>query len=382
MKNKTITTNTLKHSQSSFTLIELLVVIAIIGILAGVLIVSFGGTTNTARDARDKAQLASLRDAILAYGIPNNFTFPVSNPSPCNVGDPGASGCAALAAAIPNLPRPVSGTGYYQYISNGTSFSLRASLSENSTYSVDYYPNTTINDCPSGYIDTGHGFCVMQFEARDDGSGHPVSQTGAPWASITQTAAIAACSNLGPGYHLLTNTEWMLIANDVLNVGANWSGSAVGSGKLKIGNNGTDEANVSYNGPDPDTGTHALATLTLANTKQIYHFSGNVYEWTNDTRETSQLPNQPEAWREINTVSWTTALPYNLVGPFNPTYATSSYGVGQVYTDNNDAIPSGNIHAFLRGGNWDNGSGAGVFALNLSNSPASARNDIGFRCAR
>jgi len=40
MENKTITTNTLKHSQSSFTLIELLVVIAIIGILAGVLIVS------------------------------------------------------------------------------------------------------------------------------------------------------------------------------------------------------------------------------------------------------------------------------------------------------------------------------------------------------
>ncbi|HQK58730.1 MAG TPA: type II secretion system protein, partial [Candidatus Pacearchaeota archaeon] len=41
MKNQT-----LKHSQSSFTLIELLVVIVIIGILAGVLIVSFGRTTD------------------------------------------------------------------------------------------------------------------------------------------------------------------------------------------------------------------------------------------------------------------------------------------------------------------------------------------------
>ena len=174
MKNKTI----IKHSQSSFTLIELLVVIAIIGILAGVLIVSFGRTTDTARDARDKAQLASLRDAILAYGIPNNFTFPVSNPVRCNVGDSSNLGCADLAAAIPNLPRPVSGTGYYGYISNGKGFILQAILSDNTLYTVNYTISTT---CPASYVDSGYGFCVMQYEAKSVGGVATSQSGGTPW---------------------------------------------------------------------------------------------------------------------------------------------------------------------------------------------------------
>ncbi len=40
-----------------------------------------------------------------------------------------------------------------------------------------------------------------------------------------------------------------------------------------------------------------------------------------------------------------------------------------------------NRYAFLRGGNWNNTSNAGAFALNLNNAPANANNNIGFRCA-
>ena len=41
-------------------------------------------------------------------------------------------------------------------------------------------------------------------------------------------------------------------------------------------------------------------------------------------------------------------------------------------------------HGFgpLRGGNWDNGSRAGVFALNLNNGPANWNNNVGARCCR
>ena len=35
--------------------------------------------------------------------------------------------------------------------------------------------------------------------------------------------------------------------------------------------------------------------------------------------------------------------------------------------------------AALRGGNWNNGSNAGVFALNLNNAPSNSNNSIGFR---
>lgn len=37
--------------------------------------------------------------------------------------------------------------------------------------------------------------------------------------------------------------------------------------------------------------------------------------------------------------------------------------------------------ASIRGGNWNNGSNAGVFALNLNNAPSNSNNNIGFRCA-
>ena len=37
---------------------------------------------------------------------------------------------------------------------------------------------------------------------------------------------------------------------------------------------------------------------------------------------------------------------------------------------------------FLRGGNWDNGTNAGAFTLNLNNAPTNTNNNIGFRVAR
>ena len=36
--------------------------------------------------------------------------------------------------------------------------------------------------------------------------------------------------------------------------------------------------------------------------------------------------------------------------------------------------------AALRGGNWNNGTNAGAFALNLNNSSSNTNTNIGFRC--
>jgi len=36
---------------------------------------------------------------------------------------------------------------------------------------------------------------------------------------------------------------------------------------------------------------------------------------------------------------------------------------------------------FLRGGNWNNTTNAGAFALNLNNTTGNQNNNIGFRCA-
>jgi formylglycine-generating enzyme required for sulfatase activity len=37
---------------------------------------------------------------------------------------------------------------------------------------------------------------------------------------------------------------------------------------------------------------------------------------------------------------------------------------------------------FIRGGNWNNGANAGLFALNLNNAPSNTNTNIGFRCAK
>lgn len=41
-----------------------------------------------------------------------------------------------------------------------------------------------------------------------------------------------------------------------------------------------------------------------------------------------------------------------------------------------------NNRGFLRGGNWNNTTNAGAFALNLNNAPTNTNTNIGFRVAR
>jgi hypothetical protein len=48
-----------------------------------------------------------------------------------------------------------------------------------------------------------------------------------------------------------------------------------------------------------------------------------------------------------------------------------------------DEFPrSGLPAAGIRGGNWNNGTQAGAFSVNLNNAPSNSNNNIGFRCAR
>ena len=56
-----------------FTLTELLIVVSVIGILAGIILVSFGGATESARDARRKAKLSGIgRMFLTTCYLPND----------------------------------------------------------------------------------------------------------------------------------------------------------------------------------------------------------------------------------------------------------------------------------------------------------------------
>ncbi len=264
--------------------------------------------------------------------------------------------------------------------------------------------------CPSGYIlvpgNPAYGtgdFCVMQYEAKcaagdEDGSNGCTSPfnaatsraDGSPWASITQTAAITACASAGG--HLITNNEWMTIARNAEQIAGNWSSGIIGTGCLYRGNNGTADA-CGYNGSDPEygAGRDVKASLALSNGQTIWDIAGNVWEWTNNTiscaganctaREMPYDASPASEWVEFTALARYGSLSYSAIRPSNSTW-NSTYGMGKIYTDVDAASPSGNIHAFYRGGNWSNGADAGVFALALSFAPSNSVTSIGFRCVR
>ncbi len=258
-------------------------------------------------------------------------------------------------------------------------------IKENGFIRVDKNINNSIYfDNPESNLYGKTYFYVMQYQARNNGGVPKSTGSNLPWVNINQINAKAVSE--AAGYHLITNWEWMAIARDIEQVPENWTGGAVGSGMIKRGNVGITDAG-SYNGADPETGIlNDKAKLKLSNGEEIYHFSGNVWEWLDRVIPTQEgIVGKSGAWNEINGstgdfINWTTStnpyLLYTEVGPVNQNL-TSTHGIGKIakYDHTDD-------RAFLRGGRWTNGANAGVFALYLDYSPSYSSTNIGFRCAR
>jgi type II secretion system protein G len=66
-------------AKRGFTLIELLIVIVIIGILAGIVVGVVGTSANNkAQDAKQKAVVHEVQNALEQYFLDNNSTYPAS----------------------------------------------------------------------------------------------------------------------------------------------------------------------------------------------------------------------------------------------------------------------------------------------------------------
>jgi predicted nucleic acid-binding Zn-ribbon protein len=115
---------------------------------------------------------------------------------------------------------------------------------------------------------TALGVCIDRFEASLGSGGRAVSAPGvAPWASVTQAQAAAACA--AAGKRLCTYTEW------------NAACEGLAGNRYPYGPVYDDWA---CNGADRREG-RALETATLATCEGgydgIFDMSGNLWEWTN-----------------------------------------------------------------------------------------------------
>ena len=115
-----------RDEESGFTLIELLIVIVILGILAGVVIFSVGGVTDTGEQAACKTDLKTVSVAVEAYHAKHPGTWPPT--------------LFSLTAGTDQFLRPQA---------NLTAAAPNAMVQGN--YTITYTPAT-------GVVDTG-GFC-------------------------------------------------------------------------------------------------------------------------------------------------------------------------------------------------------------------------------
>jgi hypothetical protein len=234
-------------------------------------------------------------------------------------------------------------------------------------------------DCPTGMIpvppsSSGRpGFCVDKYEAKQSGSVAVSQAAGTPWVSINQQDARGACR--AAGKRLITEEDWLHIAQDVEQVGWNWSGGTPGSGQMSDGHSDNSPANslAASTDDDPCSGTGQTCdtstwnsqrrTYRLSNGEYIWDFGGNVWNWVDAfTYDGYPYINNWSNWAACST-------PDAICGN---TLATND----QRYGGNTTAL-----RALPRGGHWHSGTNAGAFTVSLSSVPSNTTTIVGFRCA-
>ena len=247
------------------------------------------------------------------------------------------------------------------------------------------------SQCPSGFVFvpknttyTAVDFCVMKYEAKNDGYGTAVSTaTGVPWVNINRATSRSNCQALGAGYDMISNDQWQTIARNIAGVASNWKNGVVGDDQLNRGHsdNAPSSALVAVTDDnDPCNGTGQTCssstwdsqrrTHALSNGNKIWDFGGNVWEWvTND----NTVVNGADGY--ISTMSGADIRQTRYgASAFCATPGASPYcGMGHGYFNYSTG-------AVLRGGHWNFDVNVGVFAVHLNIAPTGTATTMGFRC--
>lgn len=407
----------MRKASHGFTLIELLIVIAIIGVISTIGVVVYNGVMRNTRNSQRETQMSAISNALEKYYDDNSeypscsdmssrtsgqilgidqslFISPGSDPDDDN-------------SFTDNCESFSEDGSYDEFVYDGDGCTDEACLE----YDLNYYeegndegwidlpsdeimtPDEVANllDCPSGFIKVPGSrtyrttaFCAMKYEAKNV-NGIAISQPeGVPWASISQADAKRVAKEACDGCHLMTESEWMTIAADVLIVPTNWSESSFGVGNIFRGNC----TNANYLSADGSFYSIERRTLTLSTGDDIWDFSGNVSEWTQATIMAKDQPGlSTDLANETTTKEWSNpelildGLPSLSAPPLEAKSLTSANGIGNLsssynYNGNNSTL------VFSRGGYSGSGlSQSGIYALSFTNAGIKLP-QTGFRAAR
>jgi hypothetical protein len=233
---------------------------------------------------------------------------------------------------------------------------------------------------------------------------HPISATrklvstaaGYPVANISQTTAITAASSANfvygctSGCHLMTEAEWMTIAQNVLSVPSNWSSGTVGTGYIYSGHNDNspataivaDSSDANGYANTGNTSGNQRRTLMLTNGEVIWDLAANAWEWTSG-QITGGQPTGMASWAYYQ---WTAVSggtfavnPYpSGMGISGAGSWDSTNGIGHIYGLSSDV----SLRGLLRSGGWTDSAGTGVLTLRSDFAPSSTSISLGFRVSR
>ena len=393
MQYNLITSSGNANKQKGFTIVELLIVIVVIGILAAITVVAYTGIQGNAQSAALKANLTQVAKKLDIAKISDSSSLYPATLQDAGLTDTTGLTYTASTAAPATYCLTATSTG-------STPTSVHIGTAGTPTEGpCPGHPGTQVADleCPTGYITVPgsslfgtNAFCAMKYEAKNVGGVATSQAAGTPWVSISQTNAMTTSAAACSGCHLISEAEWLTIAQNVLSVPSNWSGGTVGSGYIYSGHNDNSPAGAlaaSSNDGDGYSGTGNVSpanqrrTLTLTNGEVIWDIAGNVWDWTSGQTSGGQPGASGYAWRQWVTIAGTGSLPSNP----HPSYGTpaasnwtNGNGIGLIYSSSTEP----GLRGFLRGGAWNGGSNAGVLTLALHYSPSNANSYVGFRVAR
>ncbi|RJO70450.1 MAG: hypothetical protein C4523_05390 [Myxococcales bacterium] len=189
-------------------------------------------------------------------------------------------------------------------------------------------------------------------------------KNNAPMRNVTWFQAQAACGFSGKV--LPTNAQWQLAAQGTPDPDS--TQPTPGNEKCNIWADKGSKPSGSLWGPQSGQTIQSGSAAQCKSTFGAYDMIGNVREWV-------------DMWGQAGKINTSFSCGAN-VQPWPTNYASDGTwninGEAHHGTDCVSAIPA----AAIRGGNWNQGAQAGVFALSLTSAPPYWELSSGFRCAR